>query len=253
MERCNLCRKKRSLIKKSHIIPDFFYRQSGIYNENHQVHKINVQEYLKTGDIKYARSGDYEGGILCAECDNKIIGKLESYSSKLLYGGLSPNEELDCKNYKNPNDGFEYSVCYNVDYARFKLFLLSILWRASISNREIFKEADIKKRHKRRIRKMILKNSPGKLTEYPIITLCYLKNKSMPRDLIFQPIKGGTRQKKLITFLIGGFVFIYNITRRYKKRHEIKEFSITPENKMTILHFPKGKEWDFILKYANII
>ncbi len=252
MPKCTLCQKEKKLIKKSHIIPDFFYEKSGVYNEKHQIHKIETQEFMKSNKVRFVPTGDYDGGILCKECDNELIGNLESYGSKVLFGGLSKNEEINCKNYMNPNDGFQYSVCDNVDYNKFKLFLLSILWRACITNREVFNAAKINDSDIEKIRLMLVNNDAGQINEYPIITLSYLNDETMPTDLIFQPIKSVTPEKTLITFLLGGFVFIFNITENYKNIEDIKELTITPENKVTIMHFLKGTAWDFILKFANI-
>ena len=252
MAKCKLCQQDKKLIKKSHIIPDFFYKESGLYNEKHQLHKIETQEFAKSGKFGYIPTGDYEGGILCKECDNELIGSLETYGRKVLFGGLSQNEFIDCKNFKNPNDGFEYSICQNVDYKKFKLFLLSILWRSCITKRDVFKEAEIPESDLEKIRLMLLNNEPGELKEFPIIILSYLNDETMPKDLIFQPIKSITPEKSLITFLLGGFVFIFNITDNYKGLEEIEEITITPENKLTIMHFLKGTAWEFILKYANL-
>ena len=141
MRICSLCRKEKHLIRKSHIIPDFFFKESGVYNNNHQIHKIEVQKHIRSRKVSFIPTGDYEGQILCKECDNVLLGRLETYGSKVLYGGLSRNEYIECKNYKNLFDGCEFSVCENVDYKRFKLFLLSILWRASVTKRDLFNEA----------------------------------------------------------------------------------------------------------------
>lgn len=249
---CNLCQKEKKLIEKSHIIPNFFYKESGVYNEKHQIHKIEAQEFIKSKKVRFVPTGEYDGGILCKECDNELIGGLESYGRKILYGGLSKKEEINCKNFMNPNDGFQYSICENVDYNRFKLFLLSILWRACITKREVFNEAEIDETDKEKIRFMLINNNAGRIDEYPILTLSYLNDETMPTDLIFQPIKSVTPNKTLITFLLGGFVFIFNITEDYLNIKEIEELTITPNNKFTIMHLLKGSAWDFILKFANI-
>ena len=129
---------------------------------------------------------------------------------------------------------------------------MSILWRACITKRDIFKEAEISKLDLEKIRLMLVNHVAGNLYEYPITILSYLNDDTMPRDLIFQPIKSVTQEKTLITFLIGGFVFIFNITDNYKDIKEIEDITITPENKLTIMHFLKGTAWDFMLKYANL-
>jgi len=78
MTRCNLCQQDKKLIKKSHIIPDFLYRNSGVYNEKHQIHTISTQKFAKDGRFNLVPTGAYEGGILCKECDNDLFGSLET-------------------------------------------------------------------------------------------------------------------------------------------------------------------------------
>jgi hypothetical protein len=251
MGQCKLCNETKKLIKKSHIIPDFFYKELGLYNDKHQIHKLEANEFIKSKKFKLTPTGDYEGGILCRECDNELIGKLEDYGRRVLFGNLRSNQAIKINKYIKFN-GFEFSICENVDYTKFKLFLLSILFRACISSRDIFREADILQRDLEAIKKMLINNNPGKVNEYPIVILSYLNDKTMPIDLIFQPIKSVTPEETLITFFIGGLVFIFNITDNYSDIEEIKDLSISPENRFTQLHFKKGTAWDFLLKYANV-
>jgi hypothetical protein len=175
MATCRLCLKEKQLIKKSHIIPDFMYRD--LYDENHQIFSFNPLE-LATGKarIKRPSSGDYEGGLLCAACDNNLLGYYENYARKAMYGGLLRQDESPiCENFIN-NEGVRYSVCKNLDYKKYKLFLLSILWRASISSRPLFDAIKLGD-HEEKIRLMILNGNPGDISDYPIITLSHITDK----------------------------------------------------------------------------
>ena len=252
IEKCSLCLQEKELLKKSHIIPDFWYRNSGIYNKHHKIHKFEIQEYLNSRKISFVSSGEYENGILCKDCDNKIIGNLETYGRKVLYGGLSKSEYIVCNNYKNSIDGFEFSVCEGVNYHKFKLFLLSILWRASISNRKTFREAKLDSENNELIRKMIFTGDAGKINQFPIVVMSYTRDTSVPLDLMIQPIKSSPEECELITFLICGFVFSFNITNDYKNMEKISNITICPDNKFTIMHFPSGETWKFIFEYLNI-
>ncbi|MCD4745063.1 MAG: hypothetical protein K8R58_02065 [Bacteroidales bacterium] len=252
IKKCNLCQQEKKLITKSHIIPEFFYREAGVYNEKHYMYKIETQRYLRTGEVSYVPTGEYESEILCEDCDNNRIGELETYGSKVLYGGLSPEKNIKFTNYRNPFDGFEYTIFENVDYKQFKLFLLSLLWRAAISKRKTFKEAQISIKNEEKLRKMIFTRDAGEINNFPIVILSYLRDNAAPTDLIAQPIKSSTIDKDLITMMLAGFVFVFNITNNYKEISEIKDVTITPEGKFTVLHIPKGKTLNFILKYANL-
>jgi hypothetical protein len=50
-------------LKKSHIIPDFMYRDGKIYHDDHTVHKIDFGQSLKGKVVRKSRqqSGEYEG------------------------------------------------------------------------------------------------------------------------------------------------------------------------------------------------
>lgn len=251
--KCKLCNQTKPLLNKSHIIPDFFYVQAGLYNEKHQIHKIDIQKFIKNKSFTLIPTGVYEKGILCEKCDNNLLGGLETYGRKVLYGGLKFHEEISCKNFRNPNDGFEYSICKNVDYKRFKLFLLSILWRAAISTNPIFKDVDFSNNYIETLRKMLFEMNPGKINDFPIITLSNVKNNSIPSDLICEPIKSETSESTLITFLLSDFIFVFHVAQNIEETETIKFFSPSTSNRFGIMHIPEKRAWNFILKFMNII
>lgn len=248
MGKCLLCLNEKTLLKKSHIIPDFFYREAGLYNEKHKIIKINVEAFAKSKRISYVPSGDYEGGILCNDCDNELIGELETYGRKILYGGLNPSEQIECFHVVNPNDGMKSTICKNVDYQRFKLFLLSILFRASISKRDLFQEASISDNELEALRLMLVNRNAGLSDNFPIIMFSYLEDETIPNDLISPALKSTPPGKTLITFLIGGFVFTYYITEKSSYMNELEPIVISPNRDLVIPHFPKGAAMQFIMK-----
>jgi hypothetical protein len=250
---CKLCNQTKPLLKKSHIIPDFFYVQAGLYNEKHQIHKISVQRFIKDKKVSFIPTGVYEGGMLCETCDNDLLGGLETYGRKVLFGGLKPNEEIACKNFRNRNDGFEYSICENVDYKKFKLFLLSILWRAAISTNTVFNDVDLSENHVEILRSMLFEMNPGQYNDFPIITMSNVKNNSIPSDLIGQPIKSEIHERILITFLLSDFIFVFHVAPNFKDTESIKYFTPSEKNRFGLMHIPKNHAWNFILKYTNVI
>ena len=250
--KCKLCMQEKPLLKKSHIIPDFFYVQAGLYNESHHIQKINVQKFLESKHISYVPTGIYDKEILCEKCDRNIIGKLETYGRTILFGGSTKDKEIRCENFRNPNDGFSYSIFENVNYHKFKLFLLSILWRSAISKNELLKDVEIIENYLEDLRRMIYDGNPRKFNDFPIITGTYLMDVKVPADFIGQPIKSETEEGIIITFLLAGFVFAFNVQNDFKDLESIEPFTPTPDNKFGIIHFPKGQGWEFILKYTNI-
>lgn len=251
--RCRLCLKEETLIKKSHIIPDFMY--SNLYDENHKILMFSPYERAKgEGFIKKPSSGEYEGGLLCANCDNKILGgQYEDYSKNVIYGGrLAKKESPICKNIVNQHN-VNITTCNNVSYTKFKLFLLSILWRASISSRPFFSNIKLGP-HEETLRKMIYNMDPGDVNEYPIFIMTFVNDSSMPKDLITHPKQIRTSSgHKANVFIIGGFIYMFFVN---SKNHKLPEYiiseTIKPDNKLNIVHIPKGQGWDIILGYYGL-
>ena len=147
--KCKLCLQEKRLLNCSHIISDFTYQD--LYDENHKINKIqdlsNPMKFIRVS------SGEYDKGILCEECEQKI-GKFENYAAVILFGGNIAKKEMPrFISQVNPH-GVEYISIQNIDYRKFKLFLLSLLWRASISKRDYFKHVRLGK-YEDEIRKMI--------------------------------------------------------------------------------------------------
>lgn len=122
---CKLCKNETKLLKKSHLIPDFMYKN--IYDEEHKLMYISSSK--EEGDKKgigFQYTGEYEKYILCKKCDNEILGKLESYAAFVLNGGRCSKESAPIyQNIRLPN-GSEFALLQNLLYDKFKLFLSSL-------------------------------------------------------------------------------------------------------------------------------
>lgn len=77
-------------------------------------------------------------------------------------------------------DPWEVSEPYwiTVDYNSFKLFHLSVLFRASVSSLANYAEVSLGPRHQETIRKMILNRDPGQFWQYPIFGVVVTHHKS---------------------------------------------------------------------------
>ena len=223
-------------------------------DDNHKLTHFNPVD-LSKGEaiVKKPASGEYEGGLLCAECDNKIIGGYEDYAKKAMYGGNLPKDESPvCQNCVNQHN-IKYSVCKNINYKKYKLFLLSILWRASISTRQMFNEISLGP-HEEALRKMIYEGDPGKVDDYPIAMLTFIADKSVPKDLIAHPqprrSKGGHNTN---VFIISGTIYMFHVN---SSQHKIPDLilndTITPNNQMTLYHVPDGQGMDLILSFYGL-
>jgi len=156
---CKLCLQKRKLCKKSHIIPKFHYKF--LYGSNNKLIYLNFKKL----QVRY--NSEYEGNILCQGCEGKILGKLDCYAAELING----NKTVFHLKQINGQKCLVLENSSNYDYSKFKLFLLSLLWRTSISSRPFFKTIKLQPQVEEDLRLMILNNKPGKPRKYPCLII----------------------------------------------------------------------------------
>jgi len=246
---CKLCLTEKLLINKSHIIPNFMYRD--LYDEHHKLRFISTCNIVGNNlQIKKHSSGIYEGGLLCSDCDSKLLGhKYEDYASKLIYGTVLPiNIVPVCENHKG-SEGLKVTICKNINYKLFKLFLLSLLWRSGISTSPFFKRVQLGS-HQEELRKMILYGDPGDVIDYPIIIASYLTSQTVPQDLISSPRRIKTKEGfNIYKFVIGGLIYFFYVnSANHKPPKIILDSTINKKNEMTIIHIPENKALDIILR-----
>lgn len=227
--KCKLCLQEKKLLQKSHIIPDFMYQE--LFDENHKLISFVTSDPKRAKSVS---SGEYESNILCKDCDNKIIGALETYASKFLYGGRI---SVKTKDFIKP-DGLKFTQVYGVDYSKLKLFLLSILWRASISSRPFFKNVSLGN-YEEEIRQMIINSDAGLPAKFPCILTSFLKTK-FPKKLIMAPKKFRFNNKTGYNFLAGGISYMFIITKD-EKTEWILESILNKVGELKIIHIEEQR------------
>lgn len=149
MSVCRLCLRNGDLCK-SHIFPEFMYVHC--YDSSHTYIEFNAD---KRKYNKKRRKGIYER-LLCKKCE-EIIQRYEDYAKSLLYLDVKPRISATKKPYSNE--------CY--DYRLFKLFVLSLLWRASISTLDAFKLVSLGK-YEEELRQVLINGLETKVENFPI-------------------------------------------------------------------------------------
>jgi len=116
IQKCKLCGAEKTLIK-SHIVPEGFYKN--IYDEKRRVFFSSQSRNL----FKFTQKGGREN-LLCEECDSNIIGNsYDKYGIEVIRDGL----------HIDSYPGYEKMIWTGLDYNKFKIFLLSVLWRTHIA------------------------------------------------------------------------------------------------------------------------
>jgi hypothetical protein len=191
MSICKLCRGEKTLLK-SHIIPEFMYKS--MYDEKHRFHCITLGR--EASDTQ-KQKGEWDR-LLCGDCEQRF-SRLERYASAILTGKTPIEIER-----RDP----WMIECGGIDYKLFKLFQLSILWRAGVSDRPIFKEVALG-RHQEVLRRMLLDDDPGESYKYGCIMLAAM-HKGKPVDsLILHPELARVDGQIVWRFVFAGFWWLY--------------------------------------------
>jgi hypothetical protein len=121
---CKGCGEDKALID-AHIIPKAFFMN--LRKDSNHLNVIGGNNY---GRVKRSFKGEYDQNILCKKCDS-VFESYDDYAIKLLI-----NKENEVREVRKNGECVGWEVDFN--YSKFYKFLLSVLWRASISKRPFF-------------------------------------------------------------------------------------------------------------------
>lgn len=201
---------------RSHIIPEFMY--SSLYDDKHRFHEISDDINKKNS---FLQKGIRER-LLCNQCEQHL-SKYESYACQ----ALSPGYDL-----KVQNEGKLIRIS-GFDYKNFKLFALSILWRAGISNLDIFDQVRLG-HHEEILRKMILDDDPGHENTYPFILAPIIDKNMLLEALIVKPTPTRVENHYAYRFVFGGLVWAF-IVSSHKVPEMIFNASISKYGSLTMI------------------
>ena len=189
---CRLCYTNSSL-KESHIIPKFmlrFIRDKTMDNRFYEL-GINTNKIVQDGPKEY---------LLCNECEQKI-GRFEKYFKENIY--LKHHRATMVQD----NRCFMFN---NLDYRSIKLFLLSVLWRMSISSLDQFDSVSLEE-DEDKIRNMIYEENSGKRNDYPIVGIIPLINGRFQESWMCFPLVD--KIKNIHCIIIDGILYIISLTQ----------------------------------------
>ena len=204
MATCKLCLKQNKL-RNSHIIPEFVYKP--IYDKKHRFDVIAREQNVRN-DEKQKGLREY---LLCQVCETKL-SKYERYVSLVLDNGL---------NVKQTRNG-NYVKLEGIDYEKYKLFALSILWRASVTSLPFFKSVKLG-HHEEVLRKFLYSGSVPKEHEYPFFVAPLVHTDNSLIDAILAPSKSRLLEHRIYRFVFSGMlrVFVVSKTRIPDKYQDI--------------------------------
>jgi len=236
MDTCRLCGTAQEKFQKSHIIPDFMYRD--LKNSQSQILRMRMPFGKR---LRHIPTGFYEKPLLCTSCE-KMIGAWESYAEKM----LTRNNHFEVP--KDKTAGELIRLVEDVEYKRFKLFLLSIVWRASVSNLPFFSEVFLGKEHEGRIGQMLLKDDPGEEDDYPV-TLIVPEGPAGKNLSIGQPYKNKNAANAVrYLFPICEVIYLFHISK-HGQDDANKLTAIKKDNTMKVVFWPTSRLNAFLELY----
>lgn len=187
---CALCQKNQEL-KRSHIIPEFLYES--LYDDKHRLHIFSA---MPNEENRIEQKGLREP-LLCGDCES-LLSKYERYASLVLSGTAPVQSQRDGK----------LVIISGIDYCRFKLFQLSILWRAGVSSLPIFERVQLGP-HAERLRSMILAQDPGPAELYACMMWLLTTSSGVDPAIIMQPTPVRILGKTTYKFTMGNLMWQY--------------------------------------------
>jgi len=197
--KCKLCNSSTNF-GKSHIIPESFFLSERKDGETPILATNTPGVFPKRRPI-----GEYDGSILCKECE-QLFGPWDNYAKVLLFDKFSQFNLV-----AEESDYSAYSI-ERYDYHKLKLFCLSVLWRAGVSDRECFEKVSLGP-HEQILRNMILSSDPGNKDQYSVQLMRF---HGLPHEFpVIMPIGFRTRYKfNYHRIYLGNFFFDVKTDKR---------------------------------------
>jgi hypothetical protein len=194
---CKLCGKEKKLVR-AHVIPKSLWKPLFHDEQTPQTNSATPIFNEKKPSV-----GVYDTGILCAQCES-IFSPWDDYAQKLLLS--KPTEEQ----YIIKNGQKIAYVEIVIDYAKLKLFFISLLWKAAVSNHYFFSRVNIGS-FEPQLRRMILKGDPGEPDTFAVLIAKY-EERVGPIVLNPQAEKWG--EINYYRFYVAGYMVYIKVDRR---------------------------------------
>jgi hypothetical protein len=217
---CRLCNTANELCR-SHILPEFVYRQ--LYDEKHRFSILTAGVDNKL----YGQRGLTER-LLCHACEQRLC-RYEKYAADVMTGRC---------HHRCQKQGDRITI-KGIDYTPFKLFLMSVLWRASISTLEFFKLVSLGQREEL-LRQMLLAEDPGKPEEFGCVVIFAHDRGHDMSDTLFNPEPMRWAGRRMYKLFFAGAAWLYHCDQQPPVAH-LQKFFLRPEGSLVGLFGDLGE------------
>jgi hypothetical protein len=237
MPQCALCPNDVPQLCLSHILPEPFY--AGAYEANGT---YPIFSNKKVGPVMRPQQKGLRERLLCPACEARFSG-WETYSlGQIFHRTKQPG-----------NDRGQYME-FQMDYAMFKLFQMSILWRMGVASLEVFSEVQLGRKHEERLRAMLLTDDPGSANEYACRLAFVAVQQPKLADLIIPPKRAKRIQHHAIYYLIAGGMLWHYIVSSHTSQLAEDTILLKEDGRLRILKdgvVPKQVYMDGIMQVYN--
>jgi hypothetical protein len=184
---CALCYQNKPL-RLSHIVPEFMYRP--LYDADHKFFALSPDPSQRVAQY---RKGIREE-LLCDDCE-QVLQKYEDYAARVFY--------------RKAGTGVRHGdmlILESLDYPKFKLFVLSLIWRFGVTKAPLFKGKASLGPHAEKLRNMLLSSDPGPPTSYPFFLTVVTLGGQQITDLIVPPALAKFEAHHAWSFVVAGFL-----------------------------------------------
>lgn len=223
---CRLCGSAETL-RHSHIFPDFFIRSlqdNVVTGESGQTQPVSIllstHPEIKGGQRQrghWEKRAGMKEYLLCSNCEEKF-STYELYFREFFYEKLPGRLKKAVVGNPIPVPVPIYGPIFDrwelkgvrqvrVNYLKLKMFVLSLMWRASIAQGPFFQEFDLG-RHQDLVADMLRKENPGSDTAYGLQMFDLRLENWNCEDLIKQPTIDKEDGCLNCSVVMGGFLFL---------------------------------------------
>lgn len=189
-----------------------------MYDNKHRFHILSTNP-KKTNRL--IQKGIREK-LLCEDCEQKL-SRWEMSAHELFNNGSATTIEQEGRLLR----------LSGVDYISFRLFQLSVLWRASISTLEFFSHVSLGN-HQESIRRLLISSNPGLPWQYGCVMCALISNEAILVDVMIQPDRLKLQGHTAYRFVFGGFMWIY-VVSNHPPPAVIQSAFLHSDGAMTIL------------------
>ncbi|WP_426112404.1 hypothetical protein [Massilia sp. PWRC2] len=222
MPRCHLCHLDREL-RNSHIVPEFLYKN--LYNDKGHLMAING-----VGSRGWAPlQNGLKQQLFCENCEQHFNNYFEKpFLERWVRGKPLPETWND----------MEFVQWATFDYSAFKLFHLSVLFRASVCSLPTFSDVYLG-HHEERIRGLLLDRKPGLHSEYPIFGYAVVHRESHKLiEMVTRAGKSSINGHRCWGLMYGGVQWWISVSSH--RNIEFEKAGLQPDGRMPFHAVP----WD---------